>query len=56
VITAARIADRIPAGEVVLTAEAVDEVSSDDLAFDALGTTDLKGLPEPVELFRARSA
>jgi adenylate cyclase len=56
VITAARVADRIGAGEVVLTAEAVGEVSSGDLTFDPLGATELKGLPEPVELFRARAS
>jgi adenylate cyclase len=56
VITAARVADRIGAGEVVLTADAVGEVSSGDLTFDPIGATELKGLPEPVELFRARAS
>ena len=56
VITAARIADRIGPGEVVLTAEAVNEVSSVDLRFDPMGAAELKGMPEPVELFRAHGS
>ena len=54
VITAARVADRIGPGEVVLTAEAVAQVAGDELRFDPLGPTELKGLAEPVELYRAR--
>jgi len=52
VIVASRVADRIGPSEVVLTGEAVAEVSS-DIAFEDLGATELKGVGEPVRLFRA---
>jgi adenylate cyclase len=55
VIVASRVADRIGPSEVVLTAEAVEEVTSTDLAFDDMGSVELKGVAEPVTLFRARA-
>jgi adenylate cyclase len=55
VITAARVADRIGPGEVVLTAAAVAQVAGDALRFDPLGPAELKGLAEPIELFRAHA-
>jgi class 3 adenylate cyclase len=53
VIVASRVADRIGPSEVVLTGDAVAEVTSSDIAFEDLGPTDLKGVAEPVRLFRA---
>ena len=55
VIVASRVTDRIGPSEVVLTQEAVAEVRSPDLAFEPLGEALLKGVAEPVQLFRART-
>ena len=56
VIVASRVTDRIGPSEVVLTEEAVAEVRSPDLAFEPLGEAVLKGVAEPVRLFRARTS
>ncbi|MEP6973567.1 MAG: adenylate/guanylate cyclase domain-containing protein, partial [Actinomycetota bacterium] len=55
VIVASRVADRIGPSEVVLTAEAVQGVTSNDLAFEDIGAADLKGVAESIRLFRARA-
>ena len=55
VIVASRVTDRIGPSEVVLTEDAVAEVRSVDLAFELLGEADLKGVAEPIRLFRARA-
>jgi adenylate cyclase len=55
VIVASRVTDRIGPSEVVLTEEAVAEVRSPDLAFEPLGEANLKGVAEPIPLFRARA-
>jgi len=55
VIVAARVTDVIDPTDVVLTADAVAEISSDDLAFDDLGPVELKGVSDPVSLYPARS-
>jgi adenylate cyclase len=50
-----RIIARGLGGEVVVTRSVVDGIgSSDYLEFEPIGATDLKGFPEPVELFSAR--
>ena len=54
VILASRIADRIGPHEVVLTGEAAAAVEASDLAMEPMGATELKGVADPVELFRAR--
>jgi class 3 adenylate cyclase len=42
------------AGEVLLTRSVVDEVGpSELLEFEPIGAVDLKGFPEPTELFTA---
>jgi adenylate cyclase len=56
VIVASRITDRIGPSEVVLTEEAVADARSPDLAFEPLGEANLKGVAEPVRLFRARTS
>ena len=56
VIVASRVTDRIGPSEVVLTEEAVAEVRSPDLAFEPLGEANLKGVADPVRLFRARTS
>jgi len=49
-----RIAARAMAGEVLLTRSVVDEVGpSELLEFEPIGAVDLKGFPEPTELFTA---
>ena len=52
VIVAARVTDRIGPSQVVLTADAVAEVTSDDLSFQDMGAAELKGVAEPIRLFR----
>jgi adenylate cyclase len=50
-----RIVARGLGGEVVVTRAVVDTIGkSDYLEFDPIGATDLKGFPEPAELFSAR--
>ncbi len=49
-----RIAARAMAGEVLLTRSVVDEIGSSELLeFEPIGAVDLKGFPEPTELFTA---
>lgn len=52
VIVAARVTDRIGPSQVVLTADGVAEVTSEDLSFEDMGPADLKGVAEPIRLFR----
>ncbi|MGZ4147078.1 MAG: adenylate/guanylate cyclase domain-containing protein [Actinomycetota bacterium] len=54
VIVAARVTDMIDPEDVVLTADAVAEISSDDLTFEDLGPVELKGVSDPVSLYRTR--
>ena len=50
-----RVVARALGGEVMLTTAVVDAIGrSDYLEFDPIGEVDLKGFPEPVELFVAR--
>jgi adenylate cyclase len=50
-----RIVSRALGGEVVVTRAVVDAIGeSDYLQFDPIGKTELKGFPEPAELFTAR--
>jgi adenylate cyclase len=49
---AARIADYARPGEVLVSAR-VRQHAEPEFAFDALGPAELKGIAEPVELFRA---
>jgi adenylate cyclase len=55
VIVAARVTDLIGPAQVVLTGDALSQVSSGDLAFDDIGATELKGVSDPVPLYRARA-
>jgi adenylate cyclase len=49
-----RIVARAMAGEVLVTSSLVDEIGSSELlAFEPIGAVDLKGFPEPTELFIA---
>jgi adenylate cyclase len=51
-----RVVARALGGEVMVTTAVVDAVgSSDYLAFEPIGEVELKGFPEPVELFVARA-
>jgi adenylate cyclase len=50
---ASRIADAASPGE-VLTSEAVAEAAGNGFGFERIEDTELKGVPEPVALFRAR--
>jgi adenylate cyclase len=51
-----RVVARALGGEVMVTTAVVDGIGrSDYLAFDPIGEVDLKGFPQPVELFVARS-
>ncbi len=51
-----RIVARALAGEVLVTQAVVDAIgSSEYLAFEPIGKVDLKGFPEPAELFVARA-
>ena len=56
VIVAARVADLIGPAQVVLTGDAVSQISGGDLMFDDMGAAELKGVAELVPLFRARPA
>jgi adenylate cyclase len=50
-----RVVARALGGEVLVTRSVVDAIgSSDYLEFDEIGETELKGFPEPAELFSAR--
>jgi adenylate cyclase len=50
-----RVVARALGGEVVVTRSVVDAIgSSDYLEFDEIGETELKGFPQPAELFSAR--
>ena len=50
-----RVVARALGGEVLVTRAVVDAIgSSDYLEFDPIGATELKGFPEPAELFSAR--
>ena len=50
-----RVVARALGGEVLVTRTVVDAIgSSDYLEFDPIGATELKGFPEPAELFSAR--
>jgi adenylate cyclase len=50
-----RVVARALGGEVLVTRAVVDAIgSSDYLNFDPIGATELKGFPEPAELFSAR--
>jgi adenylate cyclase len=50
-----RVVARALGGEVVVTRAVVDAIgSSDYLEFDEIGETELKGFPQPAELFSAR--
>ena len=49
---AARIADYARPGE-VLVSEAVREWTGSDFLFEPVGPTELKGIPGPVDLYRA---
>jgi adenylate cyclase len=51
-----RVVARALGGEVMVTAPVVDQIGrSDYLEFDPIGRVELKGFPEPVELFVARA-
>jgi adenylate cyclase len=51
-----RVVARALGGEVMLTTAVVDAIgSSDYLEFDPIGRVELKGFPEPIELFVARA-
>ena len=51
---AARVCDRAGAGEVMATLEVAEGCDHPDLAFESAGPAALKGIAEPVELFRVR--
>jgi adenylate cyclase len=51
---ASRIADAAGPGEVLVTEAVADAVELPQLRFDRADTVELKGVPEPVELFRVR--
>lgn len=53
---ASRIADAAAPGEVLVSEAVVEAVDLPQLHFDRANTSLLKGLPEPVELFRVRAA
>ena len=49
-----RIVARALAGEVLVTRSVVDQIgNSEYLSFEPIGAVDLKGIPDPVELFVA---
>jgi adenylate cyclase len=51
-----RVVARALGGEVMVTADIVDSIGdSDYLDFEPIGRVELKGFPEPVELFVARA-
>jgi class 3 adenylate cyclase len=50
---ASRISGRAGPGEVLVTEHVVEHAVAADVRFDPVGPTDLKGIAEPVELFRA---
>ena len=52
---AARVTDYARPREVLVTGNVVQAASSGELAFEEIGPVSLKGLPEPVELWRARA-
>ncbi len=53
---AARLCSKAVAGQVLVSAEAAEEAGrAGDLAFDSVGTAELKGFARPVELLAARS-
>ena len=53
---AARVTGAAVAGEVLVTDEVRHETGDEDVTFEAAGPSELKGLAEPLELFRARRA
>jgi class 3 adenylate cyclase len=50
---AARISSQAQADEVLVTREVIDAAPDVEAAFESMGSVDLKGVAEPVELFRA---
>jgi class 3 adenylate cyclase len=48
---AARISERAGPGQVLVSQEIVDRVASDGIAFESLGTVELKGVSQPMSLF-----
>lgn len=52
---ASRVAGRAKPGEVLVTEAVVSAVGTSPVSFDAAGEEQLKGVAEPVRLFRARS-
>jgi class 3 adenylate cyclase len=53
---AARISSQAQADEILVTREVIDASPDVDAAFESRGRVDLKGVAEPVELFRATRA
>jgi adenylate cyclase len=51
---ASRIADAAGPGEVLVSQVVMDEAGVAPFAFDRTGDVQLKGLPEPIPLFRVR--
>ena len=51
---AARVTDYARPREVLVTDDVARAARSNDLAFDEIGPVSLKGIPEPVLLWRAR--
>jgi adenylate cyclase len=51
---AARIGEQAAPGQVLVTQEIVDRVASDGIAFEPIGTVELKGVSEPVLLHAVR--
>lgn len=51
---AARIADHARPGEVLVSREVVESAPGDDVSFNEIGPVPLKGLAQPVDLFRAQ--
>jgi adenylate cyclase len=53
---AARVTDYARPREVLVTEVVVRSVASKDIAFDEIGNVSLKGVPDPVKVWRARAA
>lgn len=53
---AARLANVAGPSEVVVTGAVVDAAAGAAVAFESLGPVDLKGVAQPVEVFRAAPA
>lgn len=50
---AARIADQAGPSELLLSEATLEQIDSSPIAFDEIGPVVMKGIPEPVRLFRA---